>query len=755
MAEGGLVQRYLEQLRQETARVALGLLVIVLFVLHAAEYVRIDIIKQLDLIAYDARLRLTQPGGRDDRIVIVDIDERSIAAEGRFPWNRKKMAQLVELLFARYHAALVAFDIFFTEADESSGLGLLEGLASNELRDDAAYRQRLGELRGGLEYDAQFAKSLAKRPVVLAYYFNLKQADGAALAPTGMLPDPVFANGYFKGRNIAFLRATGYAGNLEQLQRNAAAGGFAITVPDADGVVRRVPMLMEYDGAYYGALSLEVARLLSPGAELEPRFEKAAFARRGYSGFETLRLGQRQIPIDRNVQVLVPYRGRQGSFPYISATDVLQGKADPTLLSSKIVLVGTSAPGLLDLRATPMQETYPGVEVHANLIAGMLDNNLKAAPEYALGAEVLLLVLFGLALALLAPALNPVGQALLTGGLLLAHVALNLYFWMALNLVFPVASGILMLLVMFLLNMSWGYFSETRGRQQLAGLFGQYVPPELVTEMAKSPERYSLAPENRELTVLFSDVRGFTSIAEGLTPADLSELMNRLLTPMTEIIHRHRGTIDKYMGDAIMAFWGAPLHDLDHARHALQAALEMQRQVRTLNTTFRERGWPEIHIGIGINTGAMNVGNMGSQFRMAYTVMGDAVNLASRLEGLTKVYGTGIIVGEQTAAALPEFAFRELDRVTVKGKDKSVAILEPLGLEMDLDHALRDELKLYRQALKYYRSRDWDRAELQFLNLAKTGKAPELYRMYAERVAHFRKAPPGSDWDGVFRHQLK
>jgi len=308
---------------------------------------------------------------------------------------------------------------------------------------------------------------------------------------------------------------------------------------------------------------------------------------------------------------------------------------------------------------------------------------------------------------------------------------------------------------MFLLNMSYGYFVESRGKRQLAGLFGHYVPPELVDEMSEHPESYSLEGESREMTVLFTDVRGFTTISEGLEPKELTQLMNGFLTPMTEIIHNHRGTIDKYMGDAIMCFWGAPLHDPEHARHALEAGMTMIEKLHQLEDEFKARGWPEIKIGVGLNTGLMSVGNMGSEFRMAYTVLGDAVNLGSRLEGLTKGYGVEVIVNETTREQVPEYAYRELDRVRVKGKDKPVTIYEPIGLERHLNSDEADELKLYRRALRLYRGQEWDLAEIQFLNLQ--NRAPErvLYRLYAERVAHFREVPPGENWDGVFTHETK
>jgi adenylate cyclase len=418
-------------------------------------------------------------------------------------------------------------------------------------------------------------------------------------------------------------------------------------------------------------------------------------------------------------------------------------------------LVGTTAPGLMDLRATPVQNVYAGVEIHANMIAGILDQNIKQRPAYTVGAEFLILLLTGLLLALLLPVLTPLWATALTIGVLTFSVIFNLMVWQLANLVLPLASSLLLITAIYVLNMSYGFFVESRGKRQLAGLFGQYVPPELVDEMARNPEAISLEGESRELTVLFSDVRGFTTISEGLDPKQLTQLMNEFLTPMTHIIHHNRGTIDKYMGDAIMAFWGAPLADPQHASHAVKAGLEMIAGMTKLQEQFKAKGWPEIKIGVGLNTGEMTVGNMGSEFRMAYTVMGDAVNLGSRLEGLTKNYGVYIIVSEFTKEKAPEYLYRELDIVRVKGKDEPVTIFEPICELGQEDKSIKDELKLYRETLRLYRAQNWDLAEMQFINLQKMHPARYLYRIYLERIAYYRQNPPGADWDGVFTFQTK
>jgi adenylate cyclase len=424
-------------------------------------------------------------------------------------------------------------------------------------------------------------------------------------------------------------------------------------------------------------------------------------------------------------------------------------------LKGRVVLVGASAPGLVDLRATPVGTAYPGVEIHANLIAGMLDGAIKQRPAYVIGAEVLLLLAFGMTLAAALPLLSPLRATLAFVAALALMAALNVAVWTHADTALPLAAGVLMIIALFAVNMSYGYFVETRSKRQFAELFGQYVPPELVDEMARDPAKYSMEGKNEVLTVLFTDIRGFTSIAEGLDPKALAAFLNEFLTAMSLVIRTHRGTLDKYMGDAIMAFWGAPVADPQHARHALAAAVAMQAELARLNPAFRARGWPEIRIGIGLNTGPMSVGDMGSKLRKAYTVMGDAVNLASRLEGLTKAYGAGIIVGQATREAAPGIVFRELDRVRVKGKDAPVAIYEPIGAENEVGKERVEELKLWTQALKAYRARNWEQAELILFNLQRLYPGAPLYSLYAERVARYRQASPGPEWDGVTAFETK
>jgi adenylate cyclase len=739
--------------KQHAARIALGLAVLAAFLGHAAKLYRIPFVDQLDRIIYDTRLRLTMPRGLDERIVILDIDEKSLATPelGQWPWGRDVVAGLVDKLFDRYGVVILGFDVVFAEPDRSSGLRVLDGLAKGPLKDVPDFQAALAELRPRLDHDAQFVRTIKGRPVVLGYYLT---SDRDART-SGALPPPVLEPGTFANRPIEFTSWNGYGANLPDFQAAAASTGHFNPIADEDGINRRVPMLAEYKGAYYEPLSLAVMRTLLGFPKVEPGYPPGSVLNRNYAGLEWLDVGPLRIPVDENACALVPFRGAKGSFRYVSLADVYHDRVPVEHLRGKIALVGTTAPGLFDLRATPVGAAYPGVEVHANLIAGMLDRNIKARPAYVLGAEVILLLVGGLTLAIWLPLLSPFRATAVSLAALALITGLSIGVWLHADLVLPLAASLLMTVGLFALNMSYGYFVETRSKRELTERFGEYVPPELVDEMARDPAKYSMEGRDEVLTVLFTDIRGFTSIAEGLDPKALSVFMNEFLTAMSLVIRTHRGTLDKYVGDQIMAFWGAPVADPQHARQAVVAALAMQAELAKLNERFKARGWREIQIGVGVNTGPMRVGDMGSKLRKAYTVMGDAVNLASRLEGLTKQYGVGVLVGQATRDAATEVVFREIDRVRVKGKDEPAAIYEPLGLEAEVAKARAEELKLWAQALKAYRNKAWEQAELVLFNLQRLYPAAPLYSFYSQRVARYRAEPPPAGWDGVTTFETK
>lgn len=739
-------------MKQHLTRYLLGFALLLALLGHSAGFYHVPLITRLDDIIYDAKVVLSMPQKMDDRVVILDIDEKSLAELGRWPWSRDKLAALVNNLFDRYHAAVLGFDVVFAERDDSSGLMHLEALAGKQLKDSAAFQSALQELRPQLDYDARFAAALKGRPAVLGYFMSTE--DKNAL---GALPMPVFPAGTFSGRRINFRSFTGYGGNLEPLQKSAASAGFFNMVPDYDGATRRVPMLVEYQGGYYESLSLAMVRQYLGNPKVVPGFPSAS---KNYQAMEWIDLptprGTLRIPVDENVSSLVPFRGYQGSFHYIPAADVIAGRAKIEDLQHKFVILGTTAAGLKDHRVTPVGNVYPGVEVHANLIAGMLDGGIKYRPSYVLGADVVMMLLAGGVMVFLLPLLSASRTAIASLIVLLFLLTVNFAFWQAGNLVLPLANSLILVFLLYAVNMSWGYFVESRSKRQFTELFGQYVPPELVDEMARNPEGYSMDGRKAELTVLFSDIRGFTTISEGLEPDQLATLMNLYLGAMTEVVRDNRGTLDKYIGDAIMAFWGAPMEDSDHAKRAVLTAIKMQQALVDLNKTLVQRGWPELRIGVGVNTGIMTVGDMGSPVRKAYTVMGDAVNLGSRLEGITKQYGVGIIVGETTREKLKKvFVFRELDRVKVKGKDEPVGIYEPLGLEGEPSRAEMEELKLWGQFLRCFRAQDWDAAEVTLLNLSRANPRYLYEKVYAGRIALYRKEPPGAGWDGSWKFDTK
>jgi adenylate cyclase len=747
-------------------RILVTLIPLVLALLHTAQVLPLGVLQRLDDIIYDTRLRATMPNTLDPRIVIVDIDEKSLAEVGRWPWGRNKMAALVEELYDRQQAAILGFDVVFAEPDDSSGLKRLRQLATEELKDQPGFAERLNQIQAGLDYDTLFAKSLEKRPAVLGYYMT-SDRDGRT---NGALPQPVMQKSALQGRPIAFTVWSGYGSNIEPLAKAAPMAGFFNSITDSDGVVRSIPLIAEHKGQYYESLSMAIFRVLTGLPKVEPGFPQERFLSRNYKGLESILLRQGDktlaIPVDDRVASLVPFRGRGnvsgGSFKYISAADVLARRVPPNELNGKIVLIGTTAPGLLDLRVTPVGETYPGVEVHANVISGLLDGRLYVKPDYAVGYDVIVLVIAGLILAFTLPILSAPKAVALSVAVIAALVGVNFWLYLGAGLVLPLATALVMALTAFALNMSYGYFVESKSKRQIANLFGTYVPPELVDEMVKDPDSYNMKAASKELTVMFCDMRGFTKLSETMEPTQLQGLLNDVFSRLTNVIRTNRGTIDKYMGDCVMAFWGAPVDSPDHAALSVKTAMEMANEVRKINEEHRAKGMPEIGVGIGLNTGSMCVGDMGSSIRKSYTVIGDAVNLGSRLEGLSKTYGVDIVVSESTKKLAPDFAWQELDRVRVKGKDQAVTIYWPIAPQERLPKELGDELKLWNAFLKSYRNQDWEQCDLHMLNIergqsAKSGKTAKkyLYQLYSERVASMRQLPFDPSWDGATNFETK
>ena len=744
-------------------RMLIGLALAGVFAAQEMHWIELPLIQRLENIAYDAlvawRAKDSVPS---QKVVILDIDERSLAAKdlGRWPWSRDKMSDLVDILFDHYQSAVIAFDVVFPEPDRSSGLATLKQLAQEQLKDNQAFRQSLSALEPRLDFDSRFEDTIAAKPIVLGYYFSEKASAGRV----GGLPASVLLKEDLGGFQTSFPQWLGYGGNLERFASAALVGGHFNPVVDIDGLVRRVPTLVAFEDEYYESLALATARMywaISENPESSAlrlqRIEPLGPAEQAGGLLEFLRVGHRMLPVDPASNMLVPYRSFGASFRYISVIDVLQKKVDPALLKGKVLLVGTTAPGLVDLRATPISGIYPGVEIHANVLASLIEPErqpLMHRPSWVMLLEMLATVLGALLLALVLPWIGPAASSLVFASVGLGAAAAQWSLWQQ-GLVFHGAALFAAAVLIYLWNMAYGFLTEARAKRQFTDLFGQYVPPELVEKMAENPERYDMSGQRRELTVLFSDVRGFTSISEKLSPSELAAYINEYLTAMSLVIREEGGTLDKYIGDAIMAFWGAPVDEPRHALRGITAALRMRDGVKVLGEAFRAKNWPELAIGVGLSTGDMTVGDMGSKVRKAYTVMGDAVNLGARLEGLTKQSGAFCLVPSSTKEACPEVVFREIDRVRVKGKLEPVTIYEPVCFVQDAVERTYQELDQWHQALDRMRRHAWDDALACLKALAETFGDEYRVQLLQEKIERLKASPPDPGWDGVTNFETK
>lgn len=701
--------------------------------------------ERLDNLGYDLQLRthiLTKNPQPNDAVAIIDIDDKSLKTEGRWPWPRSKVADLVDKLHEQ-GVAVIAFDVFFSEQENNIAESVLDKLKHNNLLDTsvASVLQKNREL---FDEDKILSKSLANTTSILAIGFVPRTESANELPPPLLTLEPKDSN------QLYIMHGNGYISNIPILQTSAKLGGFINIFPDSDGIIRHAPLMMKYNGNVYPSLALQavISFLNQPIELITPAYHDTI-------KLEGIKIGSTIIPTDETGQALIPFIGKSYTFPYYSATDVLKNKLPKDTLLGKIVFVGTSATGLGDLHATAIQNPFPGVEIQATLVNGILTDDFSIKPAWTYGANIVLTLVLGLISALAFPFMGPRILGAIIVFIPASLFFINNWFWEETGIIISFIIPVTIVLIISLLNIIYGYLFESRRREKLKAMFGQYVPEKHIDEMLKSTSSYALHGEDREMSVLFADIRGFTTISEGLTAAQLVEMLNTFFTPMTEIIFKHSGTIDKYVGDLIMAFWGAPLKDKHHAQHALESALEMQEKVREMRAAITEHGWPEINIGIGINSGEMSVGDMGSRFRRNYTVLGDAVNLASRVESLTKFYGVDIMVTENTKKNQPDFIFRKLDLVRVKGKKSGVIIYEVIGKKNSLTQALDNELATYHQALDLYFQQSWEAALDLFNKLFHFYPDKKIYKLYIERIHQFKENPPAADWDGVYTHASK
>jgi adenylate cyclase len=679
--------------------------------------------------------------------VIVDIDEASLAALGQWPWPRTLLADLVAKL-TKMGAAAIAFDIIFAEPDRMS-----PAIAAESFRDlDAQTRARLEKLPSN---DRVFADAIRRSGRVILGESGHHEAlpeKGPDMPPVGFAilgPDP----------GPYMMDFPGMVRNIPVLDQAAAGRGMLTIRAEPDGVVRRVPMVMKAHGRIIPALTLEMLRVVTHAGAIRIKSDAA--------GIESVAIPGLEIPTDRNGQLWVHF-GHYDPARYVSAKDVLQGKVPPDRFRRRLVLIGTSAVGLRDIKTTPIDPAMSGVEIHAQVLESVLSKSTLVYPNFAPGAELAATVVVGLAIIALAPILGAFMMVVLggTAGAILA--AGSWYFFSEHRMLIDASYPLLAIFLVYLTLIFINYFREQFQRRRIRTAFGQYLAAPLVEQLAHSHEKLVLGGEDRDMTIMFSDVRGFTTISEIYKddPQGLTSLINHFLTPMTNAIIDHNGTIDKYIGDAIMAFWNAPLHDAAHEVNACEAALEMLARVEALNRQreqeAREAGqrFIPIKIGVGINTGHCVVGNMGSDLRFNYSVLGDSVNLASRLEGQSKTYGVPVILGSRTAqAAHDKFAVLELDMITVKGKTQPETIYTMFGrADLAASDRFRKVQRAFDEMLARYRARDFAGAQKALELCRQVGESfglQGLCDLYAARCATFVQDPPPTDWDGVFAFETK
>ena len=678
--------------------------------------------------------------------VIVDIDEPSLNTIGQWPWPRTLLADLVTKL-TKLGSAAIAFDIIFPEPDRMS-----PGIAAQSFRNlDEQTRTQLLKLPSN---DDVFADAIRQSRVVLGESghhlvlpYSSAQPPVVGFAMLGPDPTPYL---------ITF---PGMIRDIPILEQAAAGRGLVSIHSESDGIVRRVPMAMQAQGAIVPALTLEMLRVVTHA--------RAIIIKSDAGGIRSVAIPGLELPTDRNGQLWIHF-GPHDANRYVSVKDVLEDRVPADRISGKLVLIGTSAVGLRDVITTPVDPAMSGVEVHAQVLENVLTNSILVYPNYAVTAELGVAVLVSLAIIALGPILGA-AMMLTMGGVVAALLAAGSWYFFTqhrilLDATFPLLSAFVVYLTLIFIN----YFREQIERRRIRFAFGQYLAPSLVEQLAHSHETLTLGGEDRNMTILFSDVRGFTTISEIYKddPQGLTTLMNNFLTPMTNAIIEHSGTIDKYIGDAIMAFWNAPLRDPAHEINACEAALEMLRRVEMLNQQREQQAketgqrFLPIKVGVGLNTGRCVVGNMGSDLRFNYSVLGDSVNLASRLEGQSKFYGVPIIIGSKTAQAVREkFAVLELDFITVKGKTEPEAVYTVLGGE---DVARSDRFQRIQRAigemLACYRQRDFEGAGKSIVRCREADDGfglNNLFNLYAARLDTFQQNPPPADWNGAFVLETK
>jgi adenylate cyclase len=712
---------------------------------HVLQIFPNGLLQVLEGYVYNQRVRLLPPKPQIDPIVVVDIDEASLAQLGRWPWTRFRLAALIDQLFDQYQIHTLGLDVLLAEPESEPA-------------------------------DAALAAAIEGRRVVAAYHFAYSskelaasplQAAGAPQGPalpslakdqllSSTLPESDLSLEVLRDRYSFPVQAKSSPGILERFLQVSADAGHINPQLDDDGVTRRVPALVSYGEGLYTSLSIAVVRTAIGGAAMQADQINQRVPGAAIEWIELVNPKQSVwIPVDRELMMQIPFKGPPGSFRYVSAVDVLKGQADPALLKDKIVLLGTSASGLFDLRNTPVSTVFPGVEIHANAVSAILNQQLLQKPAWTDAWQLIVLAVVMFSSLIVMGYATPI---LALSGLILilaALVGLNLYWWQEKFWVVPLAPTLIGIVAGVGAALLERWVSALRQSKRVEGTFARYVPKEVARRLARDPDRDLMKARQHQLTIMFTDIAGFTGLARRLPPEQIAQLLREVLTPLSATIHEHQGTIDKYIGDAIMAFWGAPLEVEKSEQRALDAAMMMISRLSALQESLKARELPRIAIGIGIHSGMAYVGDMGSSFRSTYTAIGDNVNLAARVEGLTRFYGVGILVTETVMKACETtYLFRFVDRVVVKGYDSAVSIYEPLAMLESLSPAQRSHYDAWiadwEEAHVLYREGDWEEARLAMLRLIAHPHLGGGAKAFLRRIDSLEAEPPTRGWDGIW-----
>jgi Adenylate cyclase, family 3 (some proteins contain HAMP domain) len=685
--------------------------------------------------------------------VIAVVDDESIKEIGRWPWPRTTIAKLVDSLKSSGVKA-IGFDIVFSEPDHNSSLKTIDELSSEMKKQgiNGGAIALLAKKRETADIDAVLARSISHaQNVTLGYYFYISREDELDLTKKDIAQRAErignsryqIINSSDRNPDDSGIR-TAYAPevNIKIISDAAQNSGYFNSMPDTDGTMRWSPLVIKFQNNYYPSLAISLLAQYLNWPMLSLNLEKY--------GVESIKIGKIKIPTDDRGRMLINYMGPSKTFPHYSIHDIIKGKIPAEKLRNKIVLIGVTATAVYDLRVTPFSPVYPGVEIHANVIDNILHQNFLIFSSLIRFVDILAIIVFGLAMGLIIPRMRAVSGAFVAFIIVIAFICVNLFAFFHFNIWLTLVYPVLTMITIYLGITLYHYIKEEREKKKIRGAFQYYLTASVINEMLKDPTKLKLGGDKKDLSVLFSDIRGFTTISEKLTPEELVGLLNEYLTAMTNIVFKYDGLLDKYMGDAIMAVFGAPLDQPDHARRACLTALEMMEDLHNLQKKWEAEERPILNIGIGINTGDMVVGNMGSEMRFDYTVMGDMVNLGSRLEGINKEYGSNIIISEFTHNVVQDsMSCRELDWVRVKGKNKPVKIFELLGEKKDAA-GFKYLITTFEKGLMLYREAKWDEAMESFRQVLTIRADDFASGMYIDRCKSLKEQPPPQPWDGVF-----